>query len=293
MTYDPFSWLHTKYTAAKAADAQLDGKLSTWLDRHAQLTQTNRAASTYASDADRLAYCLGHFAMGVRTVARELALSNKAPFPFSATFFGGSLDIVSLGSGPGSDLVGAILSLGAIPRRLTLHAADAEAGWETWVSDAVASIRASDPALAAVADPKFAVLDLNDVDATRAYLAGIKPNGATLYVLHRVLGTLRDPIAVTNVLLEQAGDEAMILVVAPPKDSALLESFAWRLEHSKRRGWCKLVNCGVVPHLGFTVPKDIWDALTHKPETKAEYECLHYVMDVATTLRLPGPAPAG
>ncbi len=281
-------WLQAEYTQQNAVQ-NLDQRLSAWLAQHSALTKTNRAASTYANDVERLAYCLGHFPVAVRTVARELATPSRLPFPHGASILGRALDVVSLGCGPGSDLVGALFALGAVPKNLGLHCADIEPGWGPWVTRAVASIVSADPLLQQVSPAAvFAQLDLNKPDDVRAYLRALRPRGATLYLLNRVLGTVGNPAGLMDAIIEAASDDCShLLVIVPPRDGALLEEFHTRLERSARRGIGKLVDYGGFVHHEWTFPPAIWNALAHKPEVAAEYHALHYVLDAAAAIRFP------
>lgn len=281
-----YDWIVDRYERALAEDSSLPAKLSDWLETHSSATPTGR---TYDTDEGRLAYCLAHFALGVSAISRIFGnLATRRPFPHPYTFFRKELTIVSLGSGPGADLVGCLASLGAVPRKLQLYAADKEDGWRGWVESAVKATIASDPLLTAVSPTlNFEQLDLNDKGAVEEYIKRFRLAGPTVFVMHRVLGSVARPAELSSTLAsELLPDEAMVIVIAPPRDGGHLTHLSSLLDKC-RQGWVTRHEAGMLIHHGWTIPGYIWNALTHKPETKAEYDVIMAMRDVVGTLRWP------
>lgn len=285
---DPFSWIPARYATELALDAQVATKIDAWLQAHSLATRVD-GPSSYATEVERLAYCVGHFPIGVATVRSVLrSLPSRRPFPLPYTFFRERLNIVSLGGGPGADLVGSLLALGAVPRELKLYLADVEPGWEPWAKGAVQSVVQQDPFLSLAAPSfEFRQLDLNNAVRTSNYLEEFKDSGPTIFIAHRVVGALQVPSAFTDLLASNVlPDDGMVLVVAPPRHVGHLDNLAAKLD-AARRGWIRRQDSGFLHHHGWTVPKDLWDALTHKPEVQADYDALLAIRDLATTLRWP------
>lgn len=286
---DATSWIERRYRADLAADATLPQKIDAALAAHSAAHGGAAAAPTYTTEVDRLAYCIGHFPIGVVTVSTVLhSLASRRPFPIGYTFFRDSLNIVSLGGGPGADLVGCLCALEAVPRTVTPYLADAEAGWEQWATAAINAVVQQDPFLKLGVRPlKFQQLDLNDTEKTTAYFKGFKDAGPTIFVAHRVVDRLTSPTDFMTLLASEfLPDEALVLVVSQPRHVAQLDDLATKLDAS-RQGWIRRHDTGYLCHHGWTVPTDLWDALTHKPEVRADYDALLAMRDLKATLRWP------
>ncbi|MGO8998733.1 MAG: hypothetical protein ACLQVI_35875 [Polyangiaceae bacterium] len=291
MYYDPYPWLEGKYKLAKLRNPLLDQEIDGALAAHSAGMSRNRGAVQYPGETERLAYALSHFALAAAFVTEELEEQSFKAFPQELTFFRGELEVISLGCGPGSDIVGALHALKAIPRRLNLRAVDREAAWRPWVEDAVREKVAADPLLAASRPAlSFDTCELGDPVATRRYLAPLQEKGPSLIIMNRVLGAIPKTEDFASLLVELASVHAMLLVIEAPPGQALLEVVQSLLERSPRRGTVLGAPNrprGIQNHLLDFGPvlQQLDQKLAHHLERRAPYTALHYLMDTASTLR--------
>jgi hypothetical protein len=299
MAYDPYHWLDARYAAALHANAGLPAQIDDALRRHSEGMAAAPANVAYDDETYRLAYALSHFASGVRLVREELGWNSRDGFPRAYSIFGDSLDILSLGCGPGSDLAGALTLISAVPKRIRLHAADREAAWEPWVMAAVDSVLAGDARVREAVDGTvhFHALDLSDEAQTVAFLDRYDLRHAAhplLILLNRVLGALPEPRMLMHRLIELAPSEALLVVSVAQGGRALLDDFRARLDASQRRGAClREPEERVIENHGYQFTAGLGalnGGLQHELERRVEYASLVYLMDTDRTVVQLAPA---
>jgi hypothetical protein len=299
MVYDPYQWLDARYVTALRANAGLPAEIDDALRRHSEGMAAAPVNVAYDDETYRLAYALSHFASGVRLVREELSWNSRDGFPRAYSIFGGTLDILSLGCGPGSDLAGALTSIVAVPKRIRLHAADREATWEPWVGAAVDSVLAGDARMREAVDGgvRFQAVDLSNDAQTVAYLERYELRHAAhplLILLNRVLGALPTPGMLMDRLIELAPSEALLVVSVAHGGRALLEDLRARLDASQRRGAClREPEERVIENHGYQFTAALATLngnLEHELERRVEYASLVYLMDTARTVVQLTPA---
>jgi hypothetical protein len=258
-----------------------------WLAEHSKQPQN----SDYSKSEARIAYCAGHFAAGVAVIKEVFDIKMaKRPFPASLTVFDfkgsegcSGINIVSLGCGPGSDLVGALCSLKAAPKTLSLLGVDREREWGNVFNEAVncacEAFGYKNPIVT------FSVADLSREQELSDQLSGLNSSNTTIIIVNRVIASLPNKIAFFKTLIKHAPHNSMIVSLQPGGCSTQFAELV-ELARKERPGWI-LPRSGRVQHTGWNVPEKFWKENGWSPEMSPDYSGFVLALDLQESIQWP------